>query len=137
MGSDRVRAKPPGSVPAHGVIVLLCKAGRCADGTIAEDLLAELGAYVSGTAHSVLISAPGCIRRPADCQFRHPGTTLVVQPTDARQRPVGPAVPVGPVHTAADVRAVREWFDTGGGDPSLLPAHLRALQRPAAFANHN
>jgi hypothetical protein len=63
------------------------------------------------------------------CGLRSPGQILVLQPCDARQRPIGPAVRLGPLLTDEDVTVAEAWVREGRFDPELLPERLVSLHR--------
>jgi hypothetical protein len=62
---------------------------------------------------------------------------VLVQACDARRRPTGVAVRVGPLRTSADVGALTAWLRAGRLDPAGLPARLLDLHRRAAAAPLN
>jgi hypothetical protein len=114
---------------AFAYTVVACAAVPCR-AEIADDLRAALRECVARSARGVLLVA-GCTMGPTGCRLRLPGAVVVVQPCDAQRRPVGAAVRVGPVRTAEDVTAVRDWLSAARFDAAALPARLTALQGAA------
>lgn len=98
--------------------------------------MSALRAVVRSSRHGVLVTA-GCRLGPLACHTREHGPLLMVQPCDVDRQPVGFAVLVGPVLAAEDVAAVEEWLRGGHYDASLLPGHLRAVQRAVRSATSN
>ena len=118
------------SAPAvAGYTVVACAAVPCR-GEPADDLRAVLRDCVAGSALGVLVVA-GCTMGPTGCGLRPPGPVVVVQPCDAERRPMGAAVRIGPVRSAEDVDAVRDWLRAARFDPAALPARLTALHGAA------
>jgi hypothetical protein len=77
----------------------------------------------------VLVVAPGCSIGHLACGLRSPGPVLVLQPSDAWQRPIGPAVRVGPLLTDKDVAVAEAWVRGARFDPDLLPERLVSVHR--------
>jgi hypothetical protein len=112
-----------------GYTVVACAAVPCR-GEPADALRAALRDCVAGSAMGVLVVA-GCTMGPTGCRLRRPGPVVVVQPCDAERRPLGAAVRIGPVRSAGDVDAVRDWLRAARFDPAALPARLTALHGAA------
>ena len=112
----------------------------CGDSECATDVrdraLVAMRRAVRSSRLGVLVVARCPVGRLA-CGLRSPGSMLVVQPTDARQRPAGPAVRVGPVLTLEDVTAVEAWLREVRFDPELLPGRLVSLHRMMRAHAHN
>jgi hypothetical protein len=120
---------------AAAFTVVACAAVPC-HGQQADELRAALQECVAGSPLGVLVVA-GCTMGATGCRLRPAGPVLVVQPCDAERRPVGPAIRVGPVRTAQDVEAVRNWLGAARFDPAALPARLTVLHRATRTAARN
>jgi hypothetical protein len=126
-------------VSEPGFTAVFCRSSGCGSGdraTVAVDLFTALRDAVRESRNGVLVSA-GCLLGPSICGARATAPVVLVQPCDAERRPVGAAVPVGPLRTAADVETLTGWLRTGSLDPALLPAHLLVVHRRAVAAPLN
>jgi hypothetical protein len=128
------------STPAPtGFTVIVCRSATCGrggSGGVAEHLFGALREAVRSTRHGVLVST-GCLLGHATCAGRAPGPVVLVQPCDAERAPLGPAVRIGPLSSAADVEALAAWLRAGLLDPGLLPARLLGVHRRMAAAPLN
>lgn len=113
--------------PRVGYTLVLCGESRCAT-DVHDRAVAAMRRVVRSSRLGVLVVARCPVGRVA-CGLRPPGLMLVLQPTDARQRPIGPAVRVGPLLTDEDVAAVEAWVRDGRFDAELLPERLVSLHR--------
>lgn len=128
-----------------GFTAVLCGAGGCgfrtdsagpADATEADRTAEMLRAVVRSSRHGVLVST-GCLLGPTTCRLRTAAPLVLVQPCDAERRPMGPAVHVGPLRSAADVRELECWLRRGRFDPALLPGRLLEVYQRAVAAPTN
>ncbi|MDP4509322.1 hypothetical protein [Nonomuraea turcica] len=113
--------------------VAVCQADPCRPHDPGFALLPQLAAIVRQRPQSVLVRT-GCLLRAPRCQpgaAHDRGCYLVVQPCDARRRPSGAAIPIGPVLTRADAEAVAAWLADADLDADRLNPRLR-LGRQAA-----
>lgn len=109
-----------------GVTVVLCGAAGCHCAQH-EPLREVLRTVVRSTELGVLVVSGCMCGRPcgAGCRAdRREGALVAVQPCDVERRPVAPVVLIGPVRTAGDVAAVREWLSNPNYDPATLPRRL-------------
>ncbi|WP_433274097.1 hypothetical protein ACQPZA_24390 [Pseudonocardia xinjiangensis] len=124
---------------ATGFTAVLCTATGCGtgdEGTVAAPLLDVLRSAVRSSRHGVLVTT-GCLFDGPACAMRATAPVVLVQACDARRRPTGVAVRVGPLRTSADVDALASWLRAGRLDPAELPARLLDLHRRAAAAPLN
>lgn len=102
-------------------------------------VLDALGNSVRRSPHGVLVRTP-CQLGQLWCRSRKKrqrtnGPILLVQPCDARRKPLGTVVAVGPIRTPEDLRAVTQWLESSPTSAEGLPARLHQQlpnQGPAA-----
>jgi hypothetical protein len=126
-------------VSEPGFTAVACRSEGCGNGdgaTMAEDLFAALRTAVRDSRYGVLVSA-GCLLGQSICGARATAPVVLVQPCDAERRPVGVAVRIGPLRTAADVEVLVAWLRGGDLDPGLLPAHVLSVHRGMTAAPLN
>lgn len=110
---------------------VVCRSGSCADAS--GQLLERLRAAVRHCPHGVLISS-GCLLHANRCRTapaHDSGAYLLVQPCDLDRRPLGMAIGIGPVLSAADAAVVAEWLSDGRLDASRLERRLRISAQSA------
>lgn len=84
--------------------------------------------------HGVLLTS-GCILGHLWCRAirsrtpRLAGPIVLVQPCTTERRPIGPAIPVGPLRTLEDLTALGRWLERAPHRNHGLPARLRQIQR--------
>lgn len=88
--------------------LVLCGASRCVS-ELHDHALSAMRRVVRSSKLGVLVVARCPVGRLA-CGMRPPGPIVVVQPSDARQRPTTPAVRVGPLLTVEDVEIAEAWL---------------------------
>lgn len=118
-----------------GYTAVLCGAPPCLEHA-ADEVAESVRRCVRRSWHGVLVRA-GCTLGATACRLRPAGPLVLVQPCDAKQRPTGYAIRVGPLCTVADVRALSAWLLVGDLDPTRLPAHLVATHRTVRSAARN
>ncbi|MFI6510427.1 hypothetical protein ACIBCT_22715 [Streptosporangium sp. NPDC050855] len=109
--------------------VLVCQAGPCRSGEPGLDVLTRLAATVRHSPHGVLVRT-GCLLNAPRCRTgaaHDSGCHLVVQPCDVNRRPRGTAIPVGPILTPQDARAVTSWLAGSVLDAEGLAPRLRTI----------
>ncbi|OLT18589.1 hypothetical protein BJF78_00120 [Pseudonocardia sp. CNS-139] len=124
---------------ATGYTAVVCRAtgcGRGNAGTVAAQLFTALQDAVRASPQGVLVST-GCLLGRSACAGRAVAPVVLVQACDADRAPVGTAVRVGPLRTAADVATVADWLRAGDLDARLLPAQLLGVHRQVAAAPLN
>ncbi|MFB4313979.1 hypothetical protein [Actinomadura sp. 21ATH] len=88
--------------------------------------MARLAAVTKQSRHGVLVRT-GCLLDAPRCRSagtHDSGTYLAVQPCDARRRPDGPAIRVGPILSRDDAEAVVSWLAEGELDAGALVPRL-------------
>jgi hypothetical protein len=113
--------------PPVGYALVLCGASRCVT-ELHDHALSAMRRVVRSSRLGVLVVARCPVGRLA-CGMCPPGPIVVVQPSDARQRPTAPAVRVGPLLTVEDVEIAEAWLREARFDPELLPERLVSLHR--------
>ena len=119
-----------------GFTLIVCE--TCADAGPQD--LAPLRETVRRSPHGVMVR----VRCPLGTLFCHArkavanaGRVVLVQPCTADRSPLGAAVVVGPVRTAADVAALVRWPEMTPIDEDTLPVRLRRTSRSSRRSTWN
>ncbi|MFC5995174.1 hypothetical protein ACFQE5_13230 [Pseudonocardia hispaniensis] len=120
---------------AEGYTLVVCASASCRSQWHGQ-LVDALRAMVRASRHGMLVTS-GCTLGRLACRLRAPGPLVLVQPCDARRRPTGRAVRIGPLSCQDDLAAVRTWIEARRFDPGLLPRHLVEAHRTMCAAAQN